>query len=521
MLPDNHPPDDGPVLELPPPLLIVDWGVEPQAGNHLSPEFHLVAPGYRSRPRVIAVLDRFLDQGDWQTNPWLTERDESHWSFHQPLDLTHDGQVCRYGQYLLKLHVVFPEPGPSGIRCYRAEVRITVPDAAATTSPVLEIRGTGSTLVNLQGIDINRYAKIVVEGSEQSVVNVLHQNVAGTTEQATAELHPKPDERLVLRLPLDRDRELHQLLPSCTRRHTAPPLAAASLVSDDGVCIHLLAHERVILGRDRSGTSSSDIMLRLLPLDENRWILSRLISRRHLRLTLHAEGLQLEDCRATFGTYFNGQQLADPLTVTQSASGWLQRHTLDVAGVLSLEVTLHGDRGWDGWSPYCDTGPSFYAAAAGCHPPPLWELACQSRIDAVRLRRRAGLPLARYLDRIKQILLPGHREQWESVSRAAASIQPIDHLAAREQYVLVYRTATIGGGDQAVISLPGAGLGDVAARILHLGGGFWLEALADEQATYLDERPAPRQELIPLAPGNRLRFGTTTLTFTDFQQTQE
>jgi hypothetical protein len=59
MQPTNHSPDDGPLPDLPPPLLIVDWGIEPQAGNHLSPEFHLVAPGYRNRPRVIAVLDRF------------------------------------------------------------------------------------------------------------------------------------------------------------------------------------------------------------------------------------------------------------------------------------------------------------------------------------------------------------------------------------------------------------------------------------------------------------------------------
>lgn len=519
MQPTNHPPDEQPIAGNDPPSLIIDWGVKPQAGNHLSPQFHLIAPGYRLRPRITATLDRALDQGDWNSNPGLTERGESHWSFHQSLDLTRDGQVCRFGQYLLKLHVVFPEAGPGGIRCYRAEVRITVPDAAASTSPVLEIRGTGSTLLNLQGIDINRYAKIVVEGSEQSVVNMLHVDGPGTVGQPSVPPQSPPDERLILRLPLEPDRELQQLIPFCSVPRRAPPTEPASLVFEDGRRIHLFARQSVVLGRDVSGGTPSDIMLQLLPLDDDRWQLTRLISRQHLRLTLSADGLRLEDCGSAFGTYLVGQRLTAPATLSAPAYWWPQPHAIDVAGVLGLDLTLHHDPSWDDWERCCSgTAESYYAVAAGCHIPPAWQLARDSRIDAVRVCRRAPLPVAGYLERIKHILIPGYSGQWDTVSQAAAAIEPTDQMTDREQYVVVYRTATIGSSDRVAIALPGVELPGATARIVQLGGGFWLDSGADDGVICVDGRALARRELVPLTPGNRLRIGSAELTFAPFAQ---
>jgi hypothetical protein len=86
---------------------------------------------------------------------------------------------------------------------------------------------------------------------------------------------------------------------------------------------------------------------------------------------------------------------------------------------------------WTNWS--ADTGALYYAAAAGCGVPPLWHLACQSHIDAVRVRRRMQLLVADYLDRIKEVLMPTCSEQWAKVSRSAAAIQRIDKLAERER----------------------------------------------------------------------------------------
>lgn len=506
---------------LPAPLLVIDWGVEPQAGRHLSPEFHLVAPGFHARPQVTAVLDGHLDQDAWKTTPWLSERGESHWCFHQTLELTRGGQVCPSGQFLLQLQVVFSFPHPWRFQCYRAVVRITVPDAAEAASPILEIRANESSLVNLQGLDINRYAKIVVEGGGSGVVNVLHGDGASSGEPPRAAA--LPNERLIVQLPLETYPELQRLIPQCGVRRSAPPMDAATLLFDDGRRIHLLARDCVSLGRDGSGNKSSDIMLRLLPLDDDRWTLSRLISRQHVRLALSAEGLRIEDegAGSTFGTWLDGRRLTAPHTIAPPESWWPLRQTVVVAGVLGLDVSLHHDRGWDEWAPFLEAGETYYAAAAGCRIPPRWQLARASRIDAVRVCRRVQLPLADYLEQIKAVLMPGFSQQWDSVSRAAAAIASSDALAEREQYVLVYRTATVGSTDEAAIKLDDAGRAGTAARLLSLDGGFWLESLDADQPICVDGRPLDRRELMPLVPGTRLRLGGTELTFDEFQQFRE
>ena len=513
-------PQDNPTIPdtSPPPLLVIDWGVEPQAGKHLSPKFHLVAPGHRERPQVTAILDRHLDHDAWNANPSLCEVDECHWSFFESLDLTRDGQVCRSGQFVLELQVVFPQPAARAVGCYRAAVRVTVPDDSETANPILEIRANDSSLLNLQGLDINRYARIVVEGGDQAVINVAHIDggLAGVASSDPAA--PSTNQPLIVQLPLQEYRELQRLMPHRSVRRSAAPLDAASLVFDDGSRIQLVTRPSVVMGRDRSESAPSDIMLRLFPLDDNRWCLTRLISRQHVRFSLCPEGLAVEDCRATCGTYLDGRRLTESQILSLSASGWTQRHSVDVAGVLGLDITLHHDRGWDEWASCSHTGDSYYAAVAGCDSPLLWRLAARSRIDAVRVCRRDALPIARYLDQLEQILLPDHRKQCELVKCAAEAIERTDKLASREQYVFVYRTAELGGADEAAIRIPGLGLNEAPARILNLGGGFWLEGLTSGATASVNDRPVAKRGLIPLDLGDRLRVGDVKLTFAEFQQ---
>jgi pSer/pThr/pTyr-binding forkhead associated (FHA) protein len=395
---------------------------------------------------------------------------------------------------------------------------VTVPDASETANPILEIRANDSSLLNLQGLDINRYARIMVESSDQAVVNVLPVDGRVPDVPPSGAAAPPTNHRLIVQLPLEEHRELQRLMPHGSVRRSAAPLDAASLVFDDGRRIQLVTRASVVMGRDRSELAPSDIMLRLFPLDDDRWRLSRLISRQHVRFSLCPEGLAVEDCGATCGTYLDGRRLTESQILSPSASWWPQRHSVDVAGVLGLDITLHHDRGWDEWASCSHTGESYYAAVAGCDSPLLWHRAAESRIDAVRVCRRDSLPVARYLDQLKQILVPGHSEQWESVKCAAEAIERIDKLASREQYVFVYRTAELGGADEAAIRLSGLGLNDVPARILNLGGGFWLEGLTSETAAFVNGRPVAKRELVPLAPGDRLCFGGTELTFGEFQQ---
>ncbi|NQT37916.1 MAG: FHA domain-containing protein, partial [Planctomycetes bacterium] len=121
--------------------------------------------------------------------------------------------------------------------------------------------------------------------------------------------------------------------------------------------------------------------------------------------------------------------------------------------------------------------------------------------------------------------------QLAGVRRAADCIDQVDTLADREEYVLLFRTATIGSAPGAAVQLRGSGVADVHARVLHLGGGFWLEPLWEETTlcantgeeirstrTYVDGRQVARHELVPLAPGMKLRFGETEVTFDEFEQ---
>ena len=121
--------------------------------------------------------------------------------------------------------------------------------------------------------------------------------------------------------------------------------------------------------------------------------------------------------------------------------------------------------------------------------------------------------------------------QLESVRRSADCIDQVDKLADREEYVLLFRTATIGSAPTAAIELKGPGVADVHARLLHLGGGFWLEPLWEETTlcaktgeeqratrTFVDERQVGRHELVPLVSGMKLRFGETEVVFGEFGQ---
>ena len=282
-----------------------------------------------------------------------------------------------------------------------------------------------------------------------------------------------------------------------------------------GQRILLLAQPLAVLGRervDKYGQRTCDIVLRLWPRQTDAHKeLSRLVSRVHMRMSLGTDGLHIED-QSACGTYVAGERLSQTLRLRETASGSL---ALAVAGILGLEITCHRDPTWKPWAEWSELVERQYQRVLDAASP-LWPDARAAGIDAVRLRRQRRLPVREHLRNLAHCL---DQANYQVVQRAAHSIDPIDELADREQYVLVFRTATLGGSPETdAVCLPDSGLAAAHARIFHLGGCFWLEHLADDQRICVDGRPLTRHELVPLAPGMALLLGRTQVTFQEFNQ---
>ncbi len=524
----------------PAPVLVIDWGANPEADSDLTPEFNLVCPGLSSRPYVIAQLDGRLEGQYWQTIPSLRRENPAHWIFDEQLRLTVDARISGRRQYLLKIRAIFYEPGGGPARCFLAVVRISVPDPRQSDARTLEIRGDGGALVNLQGSNLRDFAKIIIQGEGDAVINVQE----GLQESPPRETSSVEDRPCILKLPFKPDEEFCRCLPwrpaDTAARAIAPGqrIDSASLKLADGRRILLLARGKALLGRERvdeHGGRVCDIVLRMHPLDcDSRRELSRLISRRHCCLELQENGLVLEDFPSGCGTYCDGVKTGQKVLFKKDDS--VHRHTVVTGGVLGLDVALHRDPTWREDARAADVGSCFDAmiqscltkAAGGAMPPNTWSSACRDRIDAVRIRRLRRLPIADFYSALGSVLSPG---QLAGVRRVADCIDLVDTLADREEYVLLFRTATIGSAPGAAVQLRGSGVADVHARVLHLGGGFWLEPLWEETTicantgeeqrdtrTYVDGRQVARHELVPLVPGMKLRFGQTELTFDEFGQ---
>jgi hypothetical protein len=487
-----------------PPMLWIDWGCRLEIGANLQPVFHLYCPGTLSRPRVTVHVDPRLDHAHWVDTPPLKHEGPGLWSFVEPLEMTADGERCKPGQYGLELRVVFHEPG-QGPRCYRAHVPIVVKDPAEQpTGPVLEIEGGRLAMVNLMGRDLSEFSRILLKVDESGVVNVQE-----SLYPADPTPGPAGPPTHVSRTLLKPDLELQSQMPRPSAHGPRVAMNRAALVLDDGRRILLVARPTVVLGRgrlDEQAARVSDICLRLGgPASAEQNVLSAYISRLHLRMTLHADGLHILD-ESTWGTYYRGEKLCGPLVLGAAHP----RLTLAVAGLLGLELSAHCDPAWSTSTHGTSLVEEAYQQLAGSST---WNDARSAGLDAVRIQRHRRLPID---DHWRQLSRGLPAESWQAIQEAADSLGRIDRLAQREQYVLVFRSATVGGSPATdPICLDESGLGPAHARILHLGGVFFLEALTDDGQMAIDGRPLAAHELAPLAPGARMSLGRTPAQFVD------
>jgi len=229
----------------------------------------------------------------------------------------------------------------------------------------------------------------------------------------------------------------------------------------------LLGVDPVRLGRSRA----NDIVLRVMPRSEENDVLSKQItaSKPHCVLSLKPEGLFLADQDTLNGTEVDGSawEGAGPLPLDRPSE-------VDVAKALRLRLVpfLEG-RG-------CTALRADLYSELG-RPDDLWRAAEQLRLRSLLVQR-------------------------------------VENLADEERYLIVFRYANIGRGMGNELIVPGEGLERTHARIVRLGGQFWLESFVEGDRLMADGVPIPSGRAAPLAPGMVLQYGDLSGRFERFQQ---
>ncbi len=448
------------------PRLLVDWGELPRVGVQVRPEFSLLCPAYQGRPEIEVHVDRDLDHqsDDPLRRPQIDE--PGLWTFHVPFRMTTGGMDCLPGKYLIDVNVSFREVPENASRFFRCRLGLSVPDLNADDGGVLEIDGDGQSMVNLQGYNLKQFSKVVLKGGADSVINL--QNAVGSQEESeTVEPPPeKPTTSFEYQLKIDSEKQsrLPTIVPSPSR---PAYLDAAGLFFEDGRRALLYSRPRLTFGRSRD----NDVVLRFFPRSEELDVHSRNISRTHYVAEIIPDGIEIRD-ESRSGIELNYSVVREREVVPTDHSGEVTEIKLGVTGTVPqsflMEMTTFGpERQSD--REELEFWHELYAELAGGRISRLAREGLSQRLDAIRFDR-------------------------------------VENLAGEESYVVVLREALIGGSPNTASVLLSDGNPTIAARLLHLDRGFWLESLSDSRRILIDGEVLPVRHLARLSPGMQVEF---------------
>jgi len=243
-------------------------------------------------------------------------------------------------------------------------------------------------------------------------------------------------------------------------------MSTAGLYRPDGETqrrVLLLGQPKVRFGRNRK----CNVVLRLWPRTGASDSLSKQISahRPHMVLSLKPGGLFLADQDTLNGTCVNGENIRGevPLPLDRPSE-------VHVARALRLRLVPFLEDS--------DQPPRADRYQELARPDDLWKIA-----EALKLR--------------------------------SLRIERVENLARQELYVIVYRWANCGRRVDSEIPLPDSAMN---ARIVRLGGQFWLEGLEADPPVCVDGVSVGPGRAAPLAAGMRISCGTSELKFDEFRQ---
>lgn len=467
---------------LPAPRLHVDLGHQFRVGHAMSVELHLICPGYTERPRVKACMRGSLDLTHWVEFPELRQEESGYWTFTEAFSLKnpHDlSRPCDPGSYRMELEVTFPSAPPGSLgRFLRGGLRIQVPDPNSAASRTLEIDGEGLSIIDFQNVpNLTEFSRVVIKGSDKSIINFGESAPAAAPTQVTAE-------NRYFQLPIKRNLEgvvdKDEVWVSTVIHRPPPPQTAITLSFDGGGRYLIFAKERLQFGRQRN--AANDVVLRFIPGSNRGHDEQHLqhekqgeaISRKHFELALTREGLTVTDLGSSQGTRFADRALTPDVPCAIPVTEPPTAEELHVAEVFRLLLTQYTTQPPTAQSAAVNPPGDKHVVAIGGTTPPSWRKAGLSRLEAARITRVTNLP--------------------------------------SENYVMLFRQASIGFGPECVLPTRHDDGLDVLVRLFHAGGCFWIERLVDQRdcPIQVNGHVPQRRELVPLDAGQHWTFGRSS-----------
>jgi hypothetical protein len=453
------------------PNLIASWGIAPEIGDRCCPEFLLVCgEDYSDADLDVKFdLDEQLDFMASHTEPTPTLNAEGHWIFRFPFNLTTGGSDCVAGVYNMKLQLEFAGLAdallPQHLYC---DIRLTIPKADAAER-VLEIDSDDKSLVNLQGLNLNRFSKVKLKGSGSGLINILQ----GQSDETDDEADDPADDGITQAYALlvaskDEVNQLWQSTEITERVH----LQKACLSLPDGGNVILLSQHRIGFGRSRD----RDIVVRFLPRSADNDAKSRNLSRLHCVATILEEGIEFQD-KSSSGIELNLEPVRESFmlkpdafhTETELALGAMlssKQLKLQLVPFVSEQhsAVYRKERG----------RLTSFANASHLRWGKLWSVADQLKLDAIRIERENNLK--------------------------------------EERYVIICQQARIGSSDSKC-AIVVQGLPTIAARLLYINRSFWLNKVAGDWEVSVDGHSLASNEMVPLFPDHEIDIDGIKMTF--------
>lgn len=526
------------------PRWIVDWGGSlPMSGALLSPKFLILSPWFRSKPRIQMVLDERLTCPYWNRTPALSLETEGAWSYYEQLNINIDETFTAGREYLLRVRAVFHENEGRDVHCFQGTMRIKAPDQSQTQR-TLEISGEGASLINLSSADLAEFQRVHITGGDQTLINVQR----GWTPTDAGKNEPRHH---LVEMQLRPDTVAQMIVPGKSPIPITPFRSEKIVFSSESgeQSFFIFAKPDIRIGRSAEETlteEACDIVTRLYHpkfeevdyFDENliaaSRFLTRLFSRNHCEINVQPRGLRIADTNSTLGTFVADQ----PVLNSQVLAEWkhLQRGlSIVIGGLLELKVKTHIDPTWNRigslnvfrneelevFFTQVAFGDSLSFHAQGMSG--LWKLAAeQGFCDALVISRQKQLVFEKYRDAVSERIRACTDKAETILTEMDKSLHhcTYDPFAKSRDYIMLFRSATIGSGREDAICMPNSGLGEGIARVLSINKMFWIEPLqVDYHPIRINEQLLKRNELCPLAPNQTISFGDKKFIVSSFEDT--
>lgn len=453
------------------PKLIAKWGVAPELGTRCSPEFLLVCGEDYSGAEldVEFAIDDELDYLSSDTNPRPKKTSEQHWIFKFPFSLTTRGVNCLSGIYNMKLELEFANLTdpllPKHLYC---EIRLIIPNADASKR-VLEIDSDDKSIVNLQGLNLQQFSKVTLKGSGSGLINILQ----GQQNESAEEAGDADENDIAQAYPLQvaTKHDVNELWQSNVKTKR-PQLKKACLKLPDGENVILLSQHRIRFGRSRD----TDIVVRFLPRNDDNDGKSRNLSREHCVATIVEEGIHFQD-QSSSGIALDLEVVKDNFTLEPES--FKREIQFSMGGVLSakqLELLLVPLVSVEHTAVYQKEHRRLtsFAISSDLRWGKLWSVAHRLKLDAIRIER--------------------------------------DNNLNKEKYVVICQQANIGSSNTKCAIVVN-GIPKVAARLLYIDRGFWLNKITGNWDVSVDGHTLNNNEMVPLSPDYEIIIDGVKMTF--------